>query len=169
MEFTFQTVYDQKAMTALARGLRKTLRTKRNRRSRILGTIVAVLGFLLIWYRKTVDFRSVLTAAAILAIIFALLREDKLNGTIAKKRGLPGLEESATTFREECYHSVTALGETTFYYEKILALAETEEYFLLLFSPSHGQIYSKAGMTGGDETAFRSFIEKKTNLTIKRI
>lgn len=169
MEFTFHTVYDQKAMTALARGLRKTLRAKRNRRSRILGTIVSVVGFLLIWYRGTIDFRSVLTAAAILVILYVLLCEDNLNGSIAKKRGLPGLNESVTTFAEGSYHSVTPLGKTTFYYNNILAAAETPDYFLLLFSQSHGQVYSKASLTGGSEDDFRSFIEDKTNLTVQRI
>ena len=169
MEFVFQTVYDQKAMTALVKGLRKTLCAKRSWRSRIFATIVVILGVFLIWSQKTVDIRSIVTACAILVIVFALLREDHLNGRIAKKRGLPGLEKSVTAFREQNYYSITALGETTFFYENIVALAETNEFFLILFSPSHGQIYSKAGMTGGDETAFRSFIEKKTNLTIKRI
>ena len=169
MEITFHTVYDQKAMTALAKGLRKTLRAKRNRRSRILGTLVVILGCLLIWSQKTVDVRSVVTAAAMLAIVFALLWEDHLNGRVAKKRGVPGLEEATTTFREESYHSVTALGETTFYYDKILALAESEGYFILLFGPSHGQIYCKEGMTGGTEMEFRGFLEEKTTLTFKRI
>lgn len=169
MEFTVQTTYDQKAMKALAKGLRKTLRAKRNRRSRIFATVVVLLGMFLIWSRKTVDLRSIVTAAAMLAIVFALLREDDLNGRIARKRGLPGLEESFTTFRKENYHSITALGETTFYYEKILALGESEEYFILLFSPSHGQVYAKAGLSGGTADEFRRFLEEKTKLTFKGI
>ena len=169
MEFTFNTVYDKKAMKTLAKGLRKTLRAKRNRRSRILGTLVVILGMLLIWSQKTVDVRSVVTAAAMLAIVFALLREDDLNGAIAKKRGLPGMEKSTTVFREENYQSATAYGETTFFYDKILVLAETEDHFLLLFSPSHGQVYCKQGMTGGTEDEFRAFLEEKTKLTFQRI
>lgn len=169
MEYTFHTVYDRKAMKALAKGLRKTLRARRNRRSRIMGTLVVLLGMLLIWSQKTVDLRSIITAAAMLAIVFTLLREDDINGAIAKKRGLPGLDTSTTTFREESYHSITALGETTFHYDRILALAETADFFLLLFSPSHGQVYSKAGMTGGTEADFRAFLEERTNLTFKKV
>ena len=46
VSFTFETVYDQRAMTAMARALRKTVRRKRNRRVRIFGIIAAVLGIL---------------------------------------------------------------------------------------------------------------------------
>lgn len=35
MEFTFDTVYDQRAVTAMAHGLRKTIRKKHSRRSHI--------------------------------------------------------------------------------------------------------------------------------------
>jgi len=169
MEFVFETVYDNAAMKALAKGLRKTLRAKRNRRSRIVATLVVLLGMLLIWSRKVLDIRSVLTAAVMLVMVFTILREDDLNGRIAKKRGLPGLEKAITTFRQEDYHSITALGETTFYYENIRALAESDDYFILIFSPSHGQVYCKNGMTGGSEGQFRVFLEEKTNLTIQNI
>lgn len=169
MEFVFETVYDNAAMKALAKGLRKTLRAKRNRRSRIVATLVVLLGMLLIWSQKTVDIRSVLTAVVIIVMVFTLLREDDLNGRIAKKRGLPGLEKSLTTFRQENYHSITALGETTFYYENIRAVAENADYFILIFSPSHGQVYCKKAMTGGSEAEFRRFLEEKTKLTIQNI
>ena len=169
MEFIIETVYDDSAMKALARGLRKTLRAKRSRRSRIMATVVVIFGTLLIWSQKTLDIRAVLTAAAMLAIIFVLLREDAINGKIAKKRGLPGLDRAVTTFREENYHSVTALGETTFGYNRIAALAETDAYFLLLYSPSHGQVYSKQNLTGGTEQDFRVFLESRTGLKTKKI
>ena len=169
MDFIIETTYDNAAMKAPARGLRKTLRAKRSRRSRIAATLVVILGMLLIWSRKTVDVRFILTAAIMLMIVFTLLREDDLNGRIAKKRGLPGLDSAVTTFGPENYHSVTALGETIFGYDKILALAETEDFFLLIFSPSHGQVYSKKGMSGGTEDAFRNFLEERTKLKFQII
>ena len=169
MEFVFTTSFDQKAMHALARGLRKTLRAKRNRRSRILGMLVVILGGVLIWAQGTVDVRSVVTALAMLAIGCTLLWEDQINGAIAKKRGLPGLEEAETVFSDESYHSTTPLGETTFHYSNIRALAETEDYFLLLFGPSHGQVYAKKGMTGGTEQQFREFLEEKTKIKFRYV
>ena len=47
MEFTFETVYNQKAVTAMARALRKTLRKKKSRRSHIFGWIILVIAVLL--------------------------------------------------------------------------------------------------------------------------
>lgn len=169
MEFVFQTNYDLQAMTVLARGLRKTLRKKHSKRSHILGSIVIIAGITLILARKSFDFKALLTCVAVLMIFFTLIFEDNLNGWIAKKRGIPGLNSSSTVFYPDRYVSVTELGESTFFYENIIALAEHKDYFLLLFGPSHGQIYAKAGMTGGTENAFRSFLEEKTRLFIHLI
>ena len=47
MEFIFDTVYDQKAVTAMAHGLRKTIRKKHSRRSHVFGWLVIGLVLLL--------------------------------------------------------------------------------------------------------------------------
>ena len=47
MEFTFETNYNQKSLTAMARVLRKTIRKKRSKRSHIFGWIIVVLSTLL--------------------------------------------------------------------------------------------------------------------------
>lgn len=169
MEFIIETAYDQPAMKALAKGLRKTLRKKRSRRSHILGIVVIILGSVLLLSKEMFDFQSAVTAAAVIAIIFALFWEDALNGHIAKKRSLPGLEHAVTTFRDADYHSVTELGETTFFYDRIQALAETKDHYIFIFSPNHGQVYSKSGLIQGTEAEFKLFIEKRTNLSFTEI
>lgn len=77
MEFTFETVYTQKAVTAMARTLRKTLRKKRSRRSRILGWtafVIAVLLTLPLGDREfAIGFRTIITWIAALVILIALL------------------------------------------------------------------------------------------------
>jgi len=40
MEFRFETVYNQKAFTSMAKALRKTIRKKRSKRSHIFGWMV---------------------------------------------------------------------------------------------------------------------------------
>lgn len=45
MEFTFQTIYNQKELTTMARALRKTLRKKKSRRSHVFGWIAVILCF----------------------------------------------------------------------------------------------------------------------------
>ena len=48
MEFQFETRYDQKGLTAMARALRKTIRKKSSRRSHIFGWCIVALAILLI-------------------------------------------------------------------------------------------------------------------------
>ena len=53
MPYTFETNYDFKALTAMARALRKTVRRKKSRRVRIFGGIAVAVGLLLAvpWYK----------------------------------------------------------------------------------------------------------------------
>ena len=48
MEFTLNSVYDQTAVTAMARALRKTVRKKHSRRSHVFGWIVVAFSLLLL-------------------------------------------------------------------------------------------------------------------------
>lgn len=104
MEFTFETTYNQKALTAMAKGLRKTLRKKRSRRSHIFGWIIVILSILLM---VSVDdglvfsFRNVVTWVAIIAIAAVTVFEDALNGFIAGKRMLRGTVQSTAVFHDK--------------------------------------------------------------------
>ena len=53
MEFSFTTTYDLPALTCMARALRKTVRKKHSRRSRIYAAVVMALGaVVLIFWRR---------------------------------------------------------------------------------------------------------------------
>ena len=103
MEFVFETDYDRKAMTAMAKGLRKTVRKKHSRRSHIFGWIVIALGLLLSWPSSDVNRGDVVTWIAMAVLLLALVFEDRLNGAIARKRMLPGTDKTVATFSEEGY------------------------------------------------------------------
>ena len=49
MEFTCHTKYDQKAMTAMARAVRKTVRAKRSRMVRVWAWIIIALLAVSLW------------------------------------------------------------------------------------------------------------------------
>ena len=49
MEFTCHTTYDQKALTAMARAVRKTVRAKRSRMVRIWAWIIIALLAVSLW------------------------------------------------------------------------------------------------------------------------
>ena len=169
MEFTFETVYDQKALTIMAQGLRKTVRKKHSRRSHILGGIVILLSVVLVLRSEAFDFRAVVTLLAALLILLALVFEDRLNGFIGRKRMLPGTGKAFSRFTEGSYSSETDIGRTEFHYDYILAVAETKDYFLFVFSNNHAQVYDKRTLSGGSLDEFRTFIQEKTQKTLFRL
>lgn len=169
MEFTVETTYDQKALTAMARALRKTVRRKHSRRSHVFGWSACLLGILLIFNAAEVNAKVIITALAVIFMLGALLFEDQLNGYIARKRGLPGLDRSSVTFHDKGYHSVTPIGSSDFSYDTILRFAETNDYFVFIFSKSHAQVYAKNGLTGVSSEEFAAFISQKTGKPVESV
>ena len=173
MEFTFETSYNQKALTTMAKALRKTVRKKRSRRSHILGWIVMIMGALLAVnsLRSGVVFnaKNIVTWLAILAIFIVFIWEDALNGYIAKKRMLKGTEKATSIFTEEGFASITEIGKTEWNYDKVMQIAETKDYFVFIYSANHAQVYDKSSISGGSVEEFETFIEEKTGKKIMKI
>ena len=173
MSFTFQTVYDQKALQTMARALRKTVRKKHSRRSHIFGWIVAVLGLVLSLLPGEDGFavtgKSVLTWLVVAVMVSALIWEDQLNGYLAGKRALPGTKHTTSTFDEEGYTSTNTAGETRWSYANIQAVAETATYFIFILNVNHAQVYQKENMTGGTAGEFRAFLEEKLGKPVEQI
>ena len=167
MEFVFETDYDRKAMTAMAKGLRKTVRKKHSRRSHIFGWIVIGLGLLLSWPSGDMNRGDVVTWIAIAVMLGALLFEDRLNGYFARKKMLPGTSHAKAIFTEDGYRSETRMGNTEWKYENITAMAEMQDYFVFLFSKNHAQVYDKRTLTGGTADEFRAFMQEKTGKAIE--
>lgn len=173
MEFTFHTIYDQKAVTAMVRALRKTVRKKRNRRTHILGWIITALALLLTLPLNGEPFvlegRMIVTWAVVLVMLYVMFREDAINARNARKRALPGTQESTVTFTEESFHSSTEMGDSDWHYDKILQIVEMPDYFVFIFSKNHGQIYDKRHMTGGTPEEFAQFITEKTGKQVQKL
>lgn len=167
MEFTFETQYNAKTMSVMAKALRKTIRKKHSKRSHIFGWIVIFFGLLFVIVDFSLHFRTVITSIAVLVLLIALLFEDKINGYAAKKRLLPGTEKSVTVFAETGYTSTTCIGKSEWNYDKILLIAETADFFVFIFSKSHAQLYDKRHLQGGTAGDFRRFIEAATNKRVQ--
>ena len=99
--FSFETDYNMNTFISMARALRKIVRKKHSKRSHIFGWGVVVLGAVsvFLWGPK------VLTIAAIIVLILALLFEDRLNAWFAMKRMLKGMEKARSDFYEDRYIS----------------------------------------------------------------
>ncbi len=173
MEFKCETVYNQEAATIMAKAIRKTVRKKKSRCSHIFAVIVVLLALLLTLplgnKAFVIDFRMIVTWMIAAILLFTLIFEDKINGYIARKRMLPGLEKATVTFHREGYHSETELGSSEFKYNTIALLAETDHFFVFIFSQSHAQVYSKNGITGGTIDEFREFLENVTGREIQKV
>ena len=173
MEFKLDSVYDQAAVTAMARALRKTIRKRHSRRSHIFGWIIVAIALLLSFLPGedgfSVTFKTVVTWMATLMILVTLLFEDAINGYFARKRALPGTERTATTFGPEGYHSVNAAGETLWSYGNVKAVAETGNYLVFILNINHAQVYDKRTISGGTEAEFRKFLLEVTGQPVQYI
>ena len=173
MQYTFETDYTPNALAVMAKCIRKTARAKRSKRSHIFGWIVVALALLLSFYSSgedfTITFNRVITWLAALVILVVLVFEDQINGYFARKRMLKGTERATSTFDTEAgdtFISETDIGKSEFSYSKIALLAETDRYFVFVFSANHAQIYDKNNLSGGSVRAFREFITEKTGKQI---
>lgn len=173
MEFRFETRYDQKGLTAMARAMRKTLRRKGSRRSHIFGWCVIALAVLLVAVQLLLDepwtLRDTLNCVVCVVLLAILFTEDRVNAFFAKKKMLPGTSSARCVFTEESYTSTTEVAATEFHYESVQQVCETADYFVFLFSRQHGQIYDKATLSGGTAEEFRTFITEKTGKPVAYI
>ena len=172
MGIQFETDYNMETLTAMAKGLRKTVRKKRSRRVHIFAAVVLILGLLTILATtaggEPLGASGVVTLLVMLVVILVSLFEDKLNAWFARKRLLPGTEHAAT-FEEDGYVSATSMSESKFSYAQIVAVAETACYFVFALSSCHTQAYDKRTIRGGSVEDFRAFIAEKTGKLVENI
>ena len=170
MEFKFETRYDRASLAVMAKALRKTIRKKHSRRSHVFGLVVAVLAVPLTipMARGTIipPARVLITWAIPVVIVFAIVREDRLNAYFAQNRMMPGTEFAESIFTEYGYTTYTSLGNTEWEYENIRMLAESKRYFVFILSKNHAQIYDKSNLTGGTAAEFRQFLTEMTEKEI---
>ena len=173
MEFIFDTVYDQKAVTAMAHGLRKTIRKKHSRRSHVFGWLVIGLVLLLTLpldgETLVIEGRTIITWTAGLVVFITLMFEDKINAWIARRRMVAGTDRAVCTFTQDGYCSESAIGRTEWRYENIRYIAEDKDYFIFVFDKNHAQVYAKQGMTGGTAEEFRAFLNRMTGKEVQYI
>ena len=169
--FIIQTQIDQKAMIALAKIRRKTLRRGRSAPVRRLAWFVVAVELILAWLFVRAGGWSWLTNVLMAGIMLAcILGEDRVNGMLALRQVLPSGRQVNTTFKNDsCYIQRTQGAETWWNYSQIRAIGETSEYFALLLGKGHDQIYDKKGFSWGNPEEFGAFIQRKTGLKIQHI
>ena len=170
MQFRFETTYNSKTLSVMAKGLQKTVRKKRNRRARTIGWFAILLGLVLLLYSEGQSFSgTAVTAVALAAMLITLMCEDKINGWFAAKRMLKGTEKAIAVFDTDIpdsFSSRTDIGASQFMYSAVSAIAETDTHFVFALNFSYAQLYDKSSLTGGTVDEFRTFICERTGKKI---
>lgn len=170
MEFVCNTRYSQKALTAMARGLRKTVRARRNRVLRVISLAIIAFCLVSIYLAWGDTWRVAFHGGVALMLALVSWKEDALNGMVAGKQAIiRGMEATCTTFQADAFEIQTSKSVTRWQYESILAMAESRGYIIFAMGKNHAIVLDKQGLEGGSVEAFRAFLEKQTGKTIKQI
>ena len=168
MVFQVNTTMDRKSMTAMAKAARKTLRRKKCIAVRVFGGVAALLTAgmgLLRWGAGDVHgWIDLALAAGLLAL---MLLEDAVNGAVAVSQLQPDNREVYTTFDADGYTNNAGGATGHWPYEKVQAVCETNDYFVLLLGPRRGQVYDKSGFVEGTAEEFRGFISEKSGKPVQ--
>lgn len=169
-EYVVETRVDRRAMTALARAARKTLRRRRSRRVHTFGLLVTVfLLMVAVGGRLAGEERWWLNLLLALLMMAVTQSEDIINGLIGLRQVPGGSREVTAAFDGTRYIHRTQTAETRWSYDRVQTVCETGEYFVFLLDDHHGQIYAKSGFTRGTPMAFREFITRKTGKPVQNI
>ena len=160
-------------MTIASRAMRKVLRRKRSILWAIFDWSVFFINALLLipfdGEPFTLDAGTVISLLVEVMLLSVLLFQDRFNGMIARKNTLAGTKEYHVVFGEESYTVVTEVTTSTFRYEPIDALAESQDYIILLMKKRYAQPLDKRTLTGGTVEEFKRFLEERTGKSFRRV
>ena len=167
MELTFEMNYNLKAMTAMAKAMRKGLQEEQDKKSKIIGWVFVALTVLILLFSANFGWMQI--AASILITGFAcyLIWQDKVNGYLALRKLPENMRTGKWLFREDGYFSDTEAGESDYSYENIFIMVESQGYMILVFHEGNAHIIDLSTIQGGTVQDFRRLLRKKTSLTIQ--
>ena len=173
MTFEIHSDITNRSMTIASCAMRKVLRRKRGIMWAIFGWSVFFINALLLipfdGEPFTLDVSTVISLLVEVMLLSVLLFQDRFNGMIARKNALAGTKEYHVAFGEESYTVVTEVTTSTFRYELIDAMAESQDYIIFLMKKRYAQPLDKRTLTGGTVEEFKRFLEEKTGKTFRRM
>ena len=173
MTFEIHSDITNRSMTVAARAMRKVLRRKRSILWAIFGWSVFLFNALLLipfdGEPFALDVRTLTSMLAEVMLLSVLLFQDRFNGMIACKNTLAGTKDYHIAFGEESYTVVTEVTTSTFRYELIDAMAESQDYIIFLMKKRYAQPLDKRTLTGGTVEEFKRFLEKKTGKDFRHV
>ena len=169
MEFTCHTTYNQKALTAANRALRKTIRAERSLIVRHWGWWVAALAAVSFWLSWGTAWQMVFSCVVIFGLLVVNWKGDAIDAYFEKRWVFPETDVAPTAFCGDHFLVKTAAAESRWQYDKILALAETEEYLVLVMEKNRALAMEKVSLEGGSLPEFRRFLEERSGQNIRDI
>lgn len=173
MTFEIHSDITNHSMTVAARAMRRVLRRKRSIVWAIFGWSVFFINALLLipfdGESVALDVSMLISLLVEVMLLSVLLFQDRFNGMIACKNTLAGTKEYHVVFGEESYTVVTEVTTSTFRYELIDAMAESQDYIIFLMKKRYAQPLDKRTLTGGTVEEFKRFLEEKTGKTFRRV
>ena len=173
MTFEIHSDITNRSMTAAARAMRKVMRRKRSILWAVFGWSVFLFNALLLipfdGEPFTLDASTVMSLLVEVMLMSVLLFQDRFNGMIARKNALAGTKDYHLAFGEDSYTVVTEVTTSTFRYELIDAMAESQDYIILLMKKRYAQPLDKRTLTGGTVEELKRFLEEKTGKTFRHV
>lgn len=169
MNFTCHITYNQKAFTAMARAIRKTVRAKRSYMVRYHSWIIVGMLAVSLWLSWGTLWQMVLSCVVIALLMLVHWKEDAINGYFARRMALPRADTADIAFYPDYYLVKTPAVQFKGAYEGILAFAETRDYFLLVMGTDDALPIEKAMMESGSIAQFCCFIEEKCGHKLQNI
>ena len=153
MTFEIYSDITNRSMTIASRAMRKVLQRKSSILWAIFGWSVFFINALLLipfdGEPFTLDASTVISLLVEVMLLSVLLFQDRFNGMIACKNTLAGTKNYHIVFGEESYTVITEVTTSTFRYELIDAMAESQDYMILLMKKRFAQPLDKRTLTGG--------------------
>ena len=173
MTFEIRSDITNRSMAIASRAMRRVLRRKRSIIWAIFDWSVFFINALLLipfdGEPFTLDASTVISLLAEVMLLSVLLFQDRFNGMIACKNTLAGTKDYHIAFGEESYTVVTEVTTSTFRYELIDAMAESQDYIIFLMKKRYAQPLDKRTLTGGTVEEFKRFLEKKTGKDFRHV
>ena len=167
MELTFKLNYDQKAMTAMARAIRKGLQEEQDRKSKIVGWVFIALTVLILLFSNSFGWMQIAACVIIAGFACYLIWQDQVNGYLAMKKLAANMRTGTWLFRDDGYFSNTEAGESDYSYESIFMMIESQGYMILVFHEGKAHIIDMSTVQGGTADDFRRLLRRNTSLTIQ--
>ena len=173
MTFEIYSDITNRSMTIASRAMRKVLQRKSSILWAIFGWSVFLFSALLLipfdGEPFALDVRTVTSLLVEVMLLSVLLFQDRFNGMIARKNALAGTKDYHVAFGEESYTVVTEVTTSTFRYELIDAMVESQDYIIFLMKKRYAQPLDKRTLTGGTVEGCKRFLEEKTGKTFRRM